>query len=166
MSESKKKAVNKNAQKKYKTNYKKKKTNCKYESGAEMKCGSFLEQMGIKFKTHHKILGLKTKFYDFYFTKDKKKFILEYDGEQHFHFVNKYHNSRIDLLRQQHNDVYYTIKAIEKGYFVIRIDYSQQNEIENHVKKALSTLNVDNPIYLSSTNYNDFSKLKLFYSKF
>ena len=71
---------------------------------------------------------------DFLFCYKNRKVMVEYDGEQHFknNIFNKYE-------RQRSNDIKKTKKALELGYFVIRIAYNADN-IERHIDEGLRIL--------------------------
>lgn len=58
------------------------------------------------------------------------KFLIEYDGKQHFYPI-KHFGGYDQLLRQQHHDDVKTEYCIKNGYKLIRISYKDYNNIEN-----------------------------------
>lgn len=71
------------------------------------------------------------KSYDFYFTRNGKKYLLEIDGEQHFedgHFDRT-------ASEQKKRDIHHTNLARDLGYKIIRIDYSNIPTIDYHFER-------------------------------
>lgn len=62
--------------------------------------------------------------------------IMEYDGRQHFMFVEFFHREEKGLIDQQRRDIKYTIKALKAGYRVLRINYEIKDidEIEDVIQ--------------------------------
>ncbi len=63
--------------------------------------------------------------FDFYFQYQGKAYLLEYDGEQHFEYVRKYHKTKKGFYEAQAIDKQKTIAGTQAGCYVIRIDYTQ-----------------------------------------
>ena len=85
--------------------------------------------------------------YDFYFTHDGKHYLLEFDGEQHFNRKPFYHKTDEIFQYNQLMDRVKTYLAVTTGYRMIRIDYTQIDNIENLIIQALQS---DNILYVSS----------------
>ena len=77
--------------------------------------------------------------YDFYFELNGTSYLIEFDGKQHFRFTRLYHIDEEDFQERQHRDRVKTFLPVEYGMRVIRIDYTQMNNIPHHVDKALDS---------------------------
>lgn len=71
----------------------------------------------------------------------------EYDGSPHFSFVEWYHKTEQRFRKRQNDDVIKTKMALEMGWRIIRIDYTQINNIKFHIEEAYKT---DRLLYLST----------------
>lgn len=56
---------------------------------------------------------------------DGYKFLVEFDGRQHFEFVELFHKDIQTFRERQQKDIIKTLDAIRLGYNIIRIDYTQ-----------------------------------------
>ena len=70
--------------------------NKRYISYGEKKCIDVLDSINIKFVQQYKLPFLKNRRYDFMFHHNEEKYILEYDGQQHFHYVKFFHKYHDD----------------------------------------------------------------------
>lgn len=124
----------------------------------EQKCKAALLNIGVKeLVQEFKFFDLPGKCYDFKFKYEGDDYILEFDGDQHFKFVDMYHKSLLCLEIQKANDIKYTKEAIQRNHKIIRINYAQLNFIEEHVRNAL---HMKQQFYLSDpTVYSHFSFL-------
>src|SRR5579875_3320990 len=125
-------------------------------SKGENKIAEVLISLKIKFQREYVITELPHRRYDFYFTVGKYKYLLEYDGEQHFKHVNFFHKTIDEFLKYQQIDREKTFTAIKNKYKVIRIDYTQINDIEllkYHIKSALRK---KYKLYLSNKRMYDY----------
>lgn len=94
------------------------------------------------------IIELENRRYDFYFELDDMKYLIEIDGKQHFKFVPFFHENYDEFLYRQQVDRQKTFLPInEADYKVIRIDYTQENNIPFHIEQALK---LDKSLYLST----------------
>ena len=75
--------------------------------------------------------------YDFMFEYQGQCILLEYDGKQHFHFVPFFHKTYETFLERQGTDIFKTIQATKNGFKIIRIDYTQEDMISEHMEIAL-----------------------------
>ena len=120
---------------------------CKSTLG-EKACIRTLRSMNIIFEREIKIEALPTRYYDFRFIWNGARWILEYDGKQHFKFIPFFHNDDIETFHEHQNiDIIKTKLAIKEDYHVIRIDYTQINNIQYHIEQALR---LHNSLYLST----------------
>lgn len=120
--------------------------NCVSSKGEE-ECFNVLKTLSIEFKKEYTIEQLPRKRYDFYFQRNNLSYLLEFDGLQHFeersHFCKKQ-----SFEERQEMDRIKTKVALEAGYRLIRIDYTQIDKIEEHLEKALSS---KDKLYLSTS---------------
>ena len=86
--------------------------------------------------------------YDFYFEYNNRHYLVEFDGEQHFHYVRKYHKSKGKFNECQIVDRIKTYSAWKSNMTIIRIDYTQNAEhIRYHLINGINSLNM---VYLSN----------------
>ena len=116
---------------------------CKFSKG-EIICTQVLDFLRISYVCQYTLPCLSRKRYDFMFTFNDKNIILEYDGKQHFIHTPCFkksleHNHEMDVLK--------TKVALRENYSMIRIDYTQFNNIQFHIVKALQE---NNTIYYST----------------
>src|SRR5579875_212319 len=112
----------------------------------ERQTAECLTSLNIKFQEQYTIPELPRKRYDFYFVVNNKKYLLEYDDEQHF--KEKYRNrTRQEFLAQQQRDREKTFIAIQNNYNVIRIDYTEIKNLKEHIMNALK---LKDSLYLSN----------------
>lgn len=121
-----------------------------------MQCGSsigereiraILRDGNLKFSPQYSLPVLPTRRYDFYFEYQNQKYLVEFDGEQHFKFVRKLHHTKRQYLEKQIIDRIKTYAAWTNGFHLIRIDYTQMNQIKDHLMRALSA---NQPVYFST----------------
>jgi hypothetical protein len=68
-----------------------------------------------------------------------RRFLLEFDGEPHFKFTPRFHET-LEIFRERCQiDILKTQKGIEAGFFVIRIDHTQIDNVEFHITAALKS---------------------------
>jgi len=106
-----------------------------------------LKGYGISFIQQYQIKMLPSRKYDFYFEYNGRKFLIEFDGEQHFHYVRKYHKNKIKFIESQIIDRIKTYAAWNSGMTIIRIDYTQIENIKQHLLNGISSTNM---VYLST----------------
>lgn len=126
--------------------------NCKFISKGEERIKLLLTSLNIKFDPQFRIKIIANKKYDFYFEINGRKFILEYDGIQHFRLVDFF---EVKLDEQHIIDIQKTYIALRSGYTVLRISYNRLNELERIVKIALN-IPEDRLLYLSDPEMYDW----------
>lgn len=110
-------------------------TRCR-ESHGEQYCRRVLKELNIDYIPQYRIEGLGRHSFDFYFENKGRKYLLEYDGEQHFK-ENQFFKRTLEEEHQ--NDINKTYNGINSGYSVIRIDYKVKfEEIENIITFCFS----------------------------
>ncbi len=140
-------------------NYKSGCPQCKISKGEE-ECSKSLSLMGITFIREFCLPELPRKRFDFYFEYNKRKYLLEFDGRQHFEEVYYFHNT-CSFKDRQDIDFLKTKVALELGYMVIRIDYTQINRVREHIEQAL---NSDNYLYVSNIEMYRYITILLHHS--
>ena len=111
--------------------------NCRHSKG-ELACEDVLRSLGITYYTQTQIALLPGKRYDLSFSYQGKVYLLEFDGRQHFSYIDFFHRHSENLFMQnQQTDILKTNSALKSGYCVIRIDYTQIENIEYHIRSAL-----------------------------
>lgn len=105
-----------------------------------------LREFGITFDQEHRIDMIPSRRYDFYFEYKGRKFLIEFDGEQHFQYVRKYHRYKYKFYESQVIDRIKTYAAWNSGMTIIRIDYTQADNVRNHIIMAVNSPQV---VYLS-----------------
>lgn len=128
------------------------------KSNGETNCQEILDKLKIEYKIEYIIPSLSKKRFDLMFNYQNNKYLLEYDGIQHFEFSPFFHKKIENFEEKQKTDILKSQKAIEEGYYLIRIDYSNEKNIEEHITNALNTLNKNNKIY-----YSDITKYEYIY---
>lgn len=118
---------------------------CKLSKG-ELICESVLKDIGINYVTQVTITSLPGRKYDFSFVYNGSNFLLEFDGMQHFQYVEYFHQNIVRFSDKQNIDYIKTKKALDEGYKLIRISYLQFNNIKHHITTAL---NINKELYLS-----------------
>ncbi|CAH6419303.1 Hypothetical protein HVR_LOCUS504 [uncultured virus] len=108
-------------------------------SQGELACGDILTRMGITYLPQFSIKTLPYRRYDFMFVYNNIRYLLEYDGRQHFEYINFFFIDEDEFKERQLIDIIKTQKALNEGYRVIRIDYKQIDIIKYHIEKALSS---------------------------
>ena len=131
------------------------------------KCGSsigerdirkVLREFNLSFIPQCRLLLLPNRRYDFYFEYNERKFLVEFDGEQHFRYVRKYHKTKAKFDESQLIDRIKTYAAWNSGCYLIRIDYTQLEHVRHHIITAVNSniiVYMSNPeLYRYITNIN------------
>lgn len=92
---------------------------------------------------------LITKKYDFYFVHNNINYLIEFDGIQHFEFIKLFHTNEQNFLNRRQVDITKTEMAIINGYVLIRIAYTDIDEVEEILDEILVNNNLDKKLYLS-----------------
>ena len=116
-------------------------------SNGEREIRRILTYYQIPFQQQAVMPNLPGRKYDFYFQYQGRAYLLEYDGEQHFEYVRKYHKTKKGFNDSQQIDRLKTYSGVQAGCYVIRIDYTQKDKIFQHMSIALQ---MNYPIYLST----------------
>lgn len=119
-------------------------------SNGELACQCVLNDLRISCDIEYELSSLPRKRYDFKFTHQNKNYIVEYDGIQHFKLVSLFHEDEEGFKEHQSKDIIKSFHAVNSGYYLIRIDYTQINRIKEHITNAFSLLNDDVKMYYSS----------------
>lgn len=75
------------------------------------------------------------------------RWILEYDGIQHFEFIMFFYKTISNFHEYQRIDMMKTKVALQQGFNIIRIDYTQLNNIPFHINQAIT---YNQPVYFST----------------
>lgn len=110
-----------------------------YSSSGEERISNILTQWEIKFTRQKKFDRCKNKKllpFDFYFQIGNHHILLEYDGGQHFNPVD--HFGGIDIFeRTKQNDRIKTLFAQKHGFILIRVPYTQFDNIETILRDEI-----------------------------
>ena len=116
-------------------------------SVGERKVREFFRTFGIPFIPQAIFPALPTRRYDYYFEWAGRRYIVEFDGDQHFRYVRKYHKTKGNFYQAQVIDRVKTYVALLYGCHVVRIDQSQREAVAWHI---LTAINLGAPFYVSS----------------
>lgn len=116
-------------------------------SNGERAIRQILKELNVPFTPQYTLPTSPRRRYDYYFEFNNRRFIVEYDGEQHFSFVRKYHKKKATFIESQIIDRIKTYYAWNSGITIIRIDYTQLNTISNHI---MAGINSGAQVYLSN----------------
>jgi hypothetical protein len=106
-----------------------------------------LKEFNIPFTPEYRLPNLPNRRYDFYFEYNGRKYLVEFDGEQHFRFVRKYHKTKSKFNESQVIDRIKTYVSCNSGCYLIRIDYTQLEHIRHHL---ITAINSNYMVYLSN----------------
>lgn len=109
------------------------------KSKGEIEVARILTLLGITFNIQKTFPNCKNRWklrYDFYFELNSKEYLIEYDGEQH---INGWSGKVDSLTRIQKHDAIKTAFAAANGFTLIRIPYTEFNNIETIIRKALNS---------------------------
>jgi hypothetical protein len=110
-------------------------------SNGEKLVAIVLDTLGIKYENEWINPKLTRRKYDFYFENNGVKHIIEFDGNQHFTVVEKFHTSDKDLEKQQRIDRIKTHVALQSKIRVLRISYLYKDfkSIHELIKEFLNS---------------------------
>lgn len=106
-------------------------------SKGENACMDVLKEMNVNYVYQFVLPTLPRRFFDFQFEYEDNKWILEFDGAQHFEMIDFFHRSSEVFSKRQAIDITKTKAAIDDGYNVIRIDHTQLNNVAYHIQTAV-----------------------------
>lgn len=90
--------------------------------------------------------------YDFYFIYKDQRHIIEFDGIQHFEEIDLFTKKESFEYRRLLDKIK-TLIALTSGVKLIRIDYTQLNNLQFHIETALES---DEQVYLSTPSMYDW----------
>jgi hypothetical protein len=114
---------------------------CRSRTGERL-CSEYLNNIGITYQAQFRTQSTGRHSYDFMFRYKDHDVLLEFDGKQHFEFVEFFHKTNEKFLQGQNSDIFKTNQALKDGFKVIRIDYTQQDNISHHINQGLLTPNL------------------------
>ncbi|SHO33325.1 Restriction endonuclease [Cedratvirus A11] len=117
-------------------------------SKGEKEIARVLDELDISYLREYKMKQLRHHSFDFFLVQDDTKYLIEYDGIQHFK-VTEYNDKR-ELQRRKYVDKLKEEMCRKHGYVLIRIDYTQFNKIRKHI---LQGLQFSKGVYYSSSIY-------------
>lgn len=135
---------------------------CQLSNGEE-RVGDILTRWGIKFTRQKKFVKCKNKHllpFDFYFQIGKHYILLEYDGIHHFSPVD-YFGGIEHFERTKQNDIIKTRFAQDNGFVLIRIKYTQFNNIESILRDEIEK-HTGQPIEVITDRQQHKTKATLF----
>jgi len=103
-----------------------------------------LTELEISFKTEFKLPSLIGKSFDFEFEWEGQKFIIEFDGKQHFKRIKYFYKTQAQFAEARYRDILKHLTAVSSryDYKVIRIDYripKSEEEFKKHILEGLET---------------------------
>lgn len=110
---------------------------CRGSQGEQI-CQECLRKLGLKYEREKEIPEMPGRRYDFFFQTRGSRWLLEFDGQQHFE-KTKFHTRR-EYEEAREVDVQKTLIPLSAGYGVIRIDYMQKLHVERHILAAIGGL--------------------------
>lgn len=129
------------------------KNGCKYcrFSKGEIGVTTILEKHNIQFRIQYSIPDLPDRYYDFMVILNNMNILIEFDGRQHFEYVDFFNKGDYNyFLMRQEVDRIKTSHALDSGYYFIRIDYNEINNIEKHILSAFDSFIAGSKLYLSN----------------
>lgn len=123
---------------------------CKGQSKGERECSEYLSSLNISYMTEFILENLPKKRFDFRFEYGERRFLLEFDGRQHFEYVDLFYSEEEEFINRQEIDIVKTQKGLEAGYCIIRIDHTQLGNIGKHINAALNSTDLSKSLYVSN----------------
>lgn len=122
-------------------------------SYGEKYIGKLLDSLNISYEHNKALVWSKGYRYDFIFTYNNIKYIIEVDGG--FHYIKEGNYQDLELIKQRDNEK--DILALDNGYKVIRLDYHYKGNRDDHIRNSIlkSELNV-----IFHLNNFDFMKIE------
>lgn len=111
-----------------------------FDSKGHKKCYEILKELGVKRVCRERPTeSLPNRRFDYKFKHNNKKYIVEYDGEQHFVFTSIFHGTHARFDQSQNIDVIKTLAAMIDGYIIIRIAFCDINNAANIFKHVFNS---------------------------
>ena len=126
-----------------------KKKNGRYSSNGELLVAKALEKLGIKFKYNKHYVGYNTDFpsrsyyIDFEFAYNNKLYWIEYNGEQHYRYVEYFFKTRENFEYRQERDRFVSeelTKIIGTDLIIIKYTYNTFDLVLNKIKDSLGII--------------------------
>lgn len=109
---------------------------CKSSKG-ELKIRNLLISLKIDFETQKQFPDCGTKRFDFYFAINNNHFLIEYDGPHHFQPIDLF-GGNAHYARTKHNDSIKNQFAAINGFILIRIPYTEFDNIESILESEIT----------------------------
>lgn len=110
-------------------------------SHGERTISDLFTRYNVPFEREVILPSLPRKRYDFRFVYNNRQYLLEFDGEQHFTYNDFHHRDEAHFCERQSVDILKTQHAYQNNYFLIRIDYTQIDNIQQHLHAAIISPN-------------------------
>ena len=133
---------------------------CRRSKG-ELAVADYLKKLSLPFTAEYTIESLPKKRYDFFTTFNNKKYLIEFDGQQHFEFVPFFHSSEREFIDRQETDITKTQKALDEDYKVIRIAYTRVDDVNNILDEAFR---LEKRLYVSDPEMYKYLTNRVFVS--
>ena len=131
--------------------------NLNSESKGELRCREYLEESEIISYSQISLSYIPSRKYDFAFIINSIKYLIEYDGEQHFKYNNHWYKNYDNFLERQEVDKIKTLIPLILGYNILRISNDDIDHIKMCINKILYiTINFENQLPLIV--FDDISK--------
>jgi hypothetical protein len=96
--------------------------------------------------------SLPRKRFDLSFVYNDIDYLLEFDGQQHFEYIEFFHrNGEEEFKQKQQVDILKTQHALTNGYRLIRIDHTQVDRVAEHIQRAFEHTSETHPVYFSNS---------------
>jgi predicted Zn-ribbon and HTH transcriptional regulator len=109
-------------------------------SRGEIQCCVSLSNLGLTYDCQYSLESLPRKRYDVFFSINDVRYLIEFDGTQHFEYDNFFHRTVERYEKRRQTDIDKTYHARINGLKLIRIDYSQLNKVSHHINLAIKLL--------------------------
>lgn len=109
----------------------------RYATNGEELAVTFFRKYNIPFTFEFSLPNLPGKRIDFMFEYAGEKYCLEIDGVQHFKHTKYFHRRVGKFAKYQQTDIAKSIAAVQLGYHLIRIAFSDLPKLEEHLMYAL-----------------------------
>lgn len=119
----------------------------KQESKGASNCRKYLTENNIDFKCETKFEPYLYR-YDFTFEYNSNKICLEFDGEQHFEFIEYFHKTEKEFERRKEMDVEKNLIAKDNNHVVIRISNNKFEHISNYLDDVLENFEDEKFLYV------------------
>ena len=100
-------------------------------SQGELHIAKLLHELKYRYQPEYELPSLPDRRFDFFINckrqYQKFKFVIEFDGQQHFQYTPTFHLTPADFMETQRRHLEKANAAIQAGIRVLRIDYTQIN---------------------------------------